>query len=86
MKYKQFQIQKSYLYRNKVRNAKINTARKIADSYRDAQPEKCEFTTVNDHFEGKHNADSGLYGQTLIRHFSEAYNTEKVKQEIMKYL
>ena len=31
-----------------------------------AQPEKCEFTTVNDHFEGKHNADSGLYGQTLI--------------------
>ena len=32
-----------------------------------AQPEKCEFTTVNDHFEGKHNADSGLYGQTLIK-------------------
>ena len=30
-----------------------------------AQPEKCEFTVVNDHFEGKHNEDSGLYGQTL---------------------
>lgn len=30
------------------------------------QPEKCEFTTVNDHFEGKHNVDRGLYGQSLI--------------------
>jgi len=30
-----------------------------------AQPEKCEFATVNDHFEGKRNADSGLYEQTL---------------------
>ncbi len=30
------------------------------------QSEKCEFTTVNDHFEGKHNEDSGLYRQTLI--------------------
>ena len=30
-----------------------------------ALPEKCEFTIVNDHFEGKHNADSKLYGQTL---------------------
>jgi len=30
------------------------------------QSEKCEFTTVNDNFEGKHNVDSGLYGQTLI--------------------
>ena len=32
MKYKQFQIQKSYLYSNKIRNAKINTVRKIADT------------------------------------------------------
>ena len=32
-----------------------------------AQPEKCEFTNVNDYFEGKHNADSGLSGQTLIK-------------------
>jgi len=36
-----------------------------------AQPGKCEFTDVNDHFKGKHNSlprpfgeDSGLYGQT----------------------
>ena len=29
------------------------------------QPEKCQFTFVNDHFEGKRNEDSGLYGQTL---------------------
>jgi len=34
------------------------------------QSEKCEFTTVNDHFEGKHNADSGLYGQTLTAKIS----------------
>ena len=32
-----------------------------------AKPEKCEFTDVNDHFEGKHNENIGLYGQTLIR-------------------
>ncbi len=32
--------------------------------------EKCVFTTVNDHFEGKHNEDSGLYRQTLINLFS----------------
>lgn len=30
------------------------------------QLEKFEFTTVNDHFESKHNEDNGLYGQTLI--------------------
>ena len=28
------------------------------------KPEEYEFTTVKDHFEGKHNEDSGLYGQT----------------------
>jgi len=25
-----------------------------------AKPEKCEFTTVNDHFEGKYNENIGL--------------------------
>jgi hypothetical protein len=32
-----------------------------------AQLEKCEFTSVNDHFESKRNVDSGLYAQTLIK-------------------
>ena len=31
-----------------------------------AQSKKCEFTTVNDHFEGKNNADSGPYRQILV--------------------
>lgn len=35
-------------------------------STRLAKPEKCEFTSVNDHFEGKHNAVIGLYGLTSI--------------------
>ncbi len=34
------------------------------------QSEKCDFTTVNDHFEDKHNEDSKLYGQTLISYFN----------------
>jgi len=29
-------------------------------------PKNVSLHFVNDHFEGKHNADSGLYGQTLI--------------------
>ena len=35
-----------------------------SDSYRN---EKCEFTIVNDHFEDKHNAEVGLFLQTLIK-------------------
>lgn len=30
-----------------------------------SKPEKCEFTYVNDHFEGKYNENIGLYGQTF---------------------
>ncbi|MGQ1948624.1 hypothetical protein ACT3CD_16145 [Geofilum sp. OHC36d9] len=33
---------------------------------RPAQLEKCEFTSVNDHFESKRNAVFGLAGQTLF--------------------
>ncbi len=36
--------------------------------------EKCEFTTVNDHFEGKHNEDNELYRQTLsLNHLKTSY-------------
>ena len=35
------------------------------------KPEKCEFTIVNDHFEGKHNKDSRLAGQTRIKNQPE---------------
>ena len=28
--------------------------------------EKCEFTLVNDHFEKEHNAEIGLYRQTIF--------------------
>ncbi len=38
-----------------------------------AKPEKCEFTVVNDHFEGKHNEYIGLYGHTLISRKSIAW-------------
>ncbi len=31
-----------------------------------AKPEKCEFTIVKNHFEGKYNENIGLYGQTPI--------------------
>ena len=31
------------------------------------KPEKCEFTIVNNHFEGKQNKDSRLAGQTRIK-------------------
>ncbi len=37
-----------------------------SSSSRLAKPEKWEFTFVNDHFEGKHNDEIGLYGQALI--------------------
>ncbi len=39
---------------------------KACDSVRRHKPQKAEFTNVNEHFWGEHNADSGLYGQTLI--------------------
>jgi hypothetical protein len=32
---------------------------------RHAMTEKQEFTLVNEHFSGEHNADIGHYGQTL---------------------
>ena len=39
-----------------------------------AKPEKCEFTTINDHFEGKYNENIRLYGQTQI-------NLQKLKSK-----
>ena len=41
--------------------------RSKSSGLRPVKPEKCEFTVVNDHFEGAHNENIGLYGQTLIK-------------------
>ena len=49
----------------KLRCLKCQTQEESLSS-RLVKPEKCEFTFVNDHFEGKYNEEIGLYGQTLI--------------------
>ena len=43
------------------------------------QPEKCEFTIVNDHFEGKHNEDNVLYGQTINQIYGKIYVQSSIK-------
>ncbi len=47
------------------------------------QFEKCEFTTVNDHFEGKHNEDSVLYGQILIIQYELIKNIDMKEKKVI---
>lgn len=52
-----------------------------SSSSRLAKFEKCEFTNVNDHFEKEHNAEIGLYRQTLTvssLHFQLAYGVAAI--------